>query len=79
MPPPSISHFVFDVESVADGALVSKIRYPGEGLSSDEALARYRELVTIEAPGTLDGGDWNDELEAQLTAAVDEFKSTGTW
>ena len=29
--------------------------------------------------GTLDGGDWNDELEAQLTAAVDEFKSTGTW
>lgn len=46
MPHPSISHFVFDVESVADGALVSKIRYPGEGLSSEEALARYRrELV----------------------------------
>jgi hypothetical protein len=28
---------------------------------------------------TLNAGDWNDELEAQLTAAVDEFKSTGTW
>jgi hypothetical protein len=28
---------------------------------------------------TLDGGDWNDDVEAQLTAAVKEFKSTGTW
>lgn len=46
MPNRPISHFVFDVESVADGALVSKIRYPGEGLSPEEALARYRrELV----------------------------------
>jgi hypothetical protein len=29
--------------------------------------------------GELDGGNWNDDLEARLTAAVDEFKSTGTW
>ncbi|MBC8352506.1 MAG: 3'-5' exonuclease [Planctomycetes bacterium] len=31
------------MESVADGQLVSKIRYPGEGLSPEDAIARYRE------------------------------------
>ncbi|MCA9120385.1 MAG: 3'-5' exonuclease [Planctomycetaceae bacterium] len=30
------------MESVADGQLVSKIRYPGEGLSPEDAIARYR-------------------------------------
>lgn len=35
-------YFVFDIESVADGALVASTRYPGEGLSELEAVARYR-------------------------------------
>ncbi len=30
--PPSVRYLVFDTESAADGALVSKLRYPGEGL-----------------------------------------------
>ncbi|MCA9223122.1 MAG: 3'-5' exonuclease, partial [Planctomycetales bacterium] len=34
------------MESVADGQLVSSIRYPGESLSPNEAISRYRaELV----------------------------------
>src|SRR5690606_31079114 len=33
----------FDVESVADGALLARTLYPGEGLSPDEAIRRYRE------------------------------------
>ena len=36
-------YFVFDVESVADGELVSKIRYAGQGLSAQEAVAQYRQ------------------------------------
>jgi F-type H+-transporting ATPase subunit alpha len=28
---------------------------------------------------TLNGGDWNDELEEQLTSAVTEFKTSGSW
>ena len=36
-------YLVFDVERVADGELVSKIRYPGQGLSATEAVARYRQ------------------------------------
>jgi F-type H+-transporting ATPase subunit alpha len=28
---------------------------------------------------TLDGGDWNDDVDAQLKAVLDEFKATGSW
>ena len=28
---------------------------------------------------TLNGGDWNDDLESQLTAVLDDFKETGSW
>jgi F-type H+-transporting ATPase subunit alpha len=27
----------------------------------------------------LNGGDWNDDLESQLIAALDEFKASGSW
>jgi 3'-5' exonuclease len=37
-----IRYLVFDVESVADGQLVSQVRYPADGLSAGEAIARYR-------------------------------------
>ena len=39
----SIRYFIFDVESVADGELVRKVRYPGEELSDTEATQKYRE------------------------------------
>ncbi len=38
----AVKYLVFDIESVADGELVSKVHYPGEGLSSEQAIARYR-------------------------------------
>jgi predicted PolB exonuclease-like 3'-5' exonuclease len=40
--PSSVQYLVFDVESVADGALVSKLRYPAQGLEPNEAVDRYR-------------------------------------
>ncbi|MCS5574436.1 MAG: hypothetical protein NZ789_16025, partial [Pseudomonadales bacterium] len=42
MPSESIQYLVFDVESVADGNLISRVRYPEEKLSGDEATSRYR-------------------------------------
>ena len=42
MPSPAVSYLVFDIESVADGNLVSRLRYPGESLDPKEAVARYR-------------------------------------
>ena len=35
-------YFVFDIESVADGELVSRLKYPGEDLGPAEAIAKYR-------------------------------------
>ena len=37
-----VRYLVFDTESVADGALVSRLRYAPEALSPDAAVARYR-------------------------------------
>jgi hypothetical protein len=46
VPDQAVRYFVFDVESVADGDLVAKVRFPKDGLSGPEAIARYRaELV----------------------------------
>ncbi len=39
----SVRYLAFDIESVADGELVSKLRYPGENLSPDKAIRRYRD------------------------------------
>jgi len=41
-------YLVFDIESVADGALVSRIRYPGENLDPAAAIARYRAELLAE-------------------------------
>jgi predicted PolB exonuclease-like 3'-5' exonuclease len=40
---PPVRFLVFDVESVADGALVSKLRFPGQNLSPQEAIRKYRD------------------------------------
>ena len=41
--PNAVRYLVFDTESVADAALVAKLRYAGEGLSPGEAVRRYRD------------------------------------
>lgn len=46
-----IQYFIFDVESVADGELVAKVRYPQDSLSPEEAIARYREEL-VEKTGS---------------------------
>ena len=39
----AVRYLVFDIESVADGTLVSRLRYPAESLSPAEAVRRYRD------------------------------------
>lgn len=46
-----VAHLIFDVESVADGDLVSKVRYPGAELSAAEAIATYQDEL-MEQRGT---------------------------
>ncbi|MCE9555196.1 MAG: 3'-5' exonuclease [Planctomycetes bacterium] len=38
----NVRYLVFDTESVTDGTLVSRLRYPGEGLTPQQAIAKYR-------------------------------------
>ena len=41
-----VRYLVFDVESVADGTLIARLRYPNDNLAPEEAIARYRaELI----------------------------------
>jgi len=48
---PKIKYLVFDVESVADGQLVNKVRFPGDTLTPQEAIRKYRDEL-IEKNGT---------------------------
>ena len=40
--PQNVSYLIFDIETVADGALVSKIQYPKESLAPQAATTRFR-------------------------------------
>ena len=51
MSQPPVSYLVFDVEAIADGDLISRVRYPGEELSPADALARYQS-EQVEATGS---------------------------
>jgi len=45
---PKVEYLIFDIETIADGDLVAKIRFPNEGLLPEEAIARYRATLLAE-------------------------------
>ncbi len=42
-----VRYLLFDVESVADGDLIAKTRYPSETLTAAEAVARFRQDLLL--------------------------------
>ena len=38
-----VRYLVFDIESISDGALISQIKYPGDDLTPEAAVDRYRQ------------------------------------
>lgn len=38
-----VTYLIFDVEAVGDGELISKVKYSGENLSSEDALRKFRD------------------------------------
>lgn len=46
-----VAYLVFDVEAIADGDLISRVRYPGQDLAPAAALAKYQ-AEQIEATGS---------------------------
>ena len=49
--PEQVSHLIFDVESIADGELIAKVRYPGENLTPEKAIKKYQDEL-METKGT---------------------------
>jgi len=45
----------------------------------ETALLDHVGSAQAELLETLNGGDWNDDLEARLTAVLEDFKATGSW
>jgi predicted PolB exonuclease-like 3'-5' exonuclease len=79
-------YLVFDIESVADGDLVSRLRYSGEKLSAAKAIAKYRaELLaengkdfipyTFQLPVSLVVAKLGRDLALQDLVALDEQQS----
>jgi predicted PolB exonuclease-like 3'-5' exonuclease len=86
MPSADPKYLVFDIESVADGPLVSRLKYPSDGLSPEEAIARYRgELqaetgkdfipYTYQLPISLVIAKVGSDLALQDLVALDEEQS----
>lgn len=46
-----VSYLVFDIETIADGELISRVKYPGEGLDAGAATAKFR-AEQLEKNGT---------------------------
>ena len=79
-------YLVFDIESVADGDLVSRLRYPGAGLTAAAAIARYRQELlaengkdfipyTFQVPVSLVVAKLGRDLALQDLVALDEQQS----
>jgi predicted PolB exonuclease-like 3'-5' exonuclease len=49
MPDAPVKFLVFDVESVADGELVSRVHFPGQGLTPEQAIVKYREELMAQS------------------------------
>lgn len=43
-----VSYLIFDCEAIADGDLVTRVRYPQEALTGPQAIRRYRDEVLAE-------------------------------
>ncbi len=41
--PEKVAHLIFDAESIADGDLIAKVRYPGTKLTTAEAVTKYQD------------------------------------
>ena len=79
----AVRYFVFDIESVADGDLVAKLRYPDQPLDPQEAIELYRkELLeqknsdfipyTFQIPVSVVIAKVSDDLRLLDVVALDE-------
>ena len=68
------AYFVFDVESVADGDLVARVRYPGEVLAPETAVSKYRELLREEQGTDFIPYTYQVPLSVVIAKVSDDFR-----
>jgi hypothetical protein len=69
-----IRYLVFDVESVADGTLVSQVRYPGDNLTAAEATARYRAALMEETGGDFIPYTYQIPVSVVVAKVTEDFR-----
>jgi len=48
-PTNKLKYLLFDVESIADGQIIARTKYPGKGFSSEQAIAMFRQELLDES------------------------------
>ncbi len=71
---PSVRFLVFDVESVADGTLVSKLRYPDQSLEPREAIGRYRRELLEQQNSDFIPYTFQIPVSAVIAKVSDDFR-----
>jgi F-type H+-transporting ATPase subunit alpha len=62
----------------ADRGYFDDVELPKIG-ACESAMLEHMASANSELLDTLNTGDWNDDIEAKLVAAVEDFKATGSW
>ncbi|MDP3981149.1 MAG: 3'-5' exonuclease [Chlamydiota bacterium] len=65
-----IKYFIFDIETVSDGKLIQKIKYPDEAkLSPQEAIERYCSELLTDSEGKSDFIPWTYQIPVSIAVA----------
>ena len=74
--PGKVKFLVFDVEAVADGDLISRARYPQDGLSGEQAAARYREELIAQNGNDVLPPTWVQPVSVAVAKVGADFRLT---
>ncbi len=69
----TVSWLIFDVEAIADGDLISRIKYPDDSLNASEALARYRETLLAERGSDFIAHTYMLPISVAIAKVADDF------
>lgn len=63
------AYIVFDIETVPDGALLARVRYPEEDLTPEQAIERAQEEERQRSNGTSDFVPWSFQIPVAVCMA----------
>lgn len=70
----NVAYLVFDVEAVADGDLIGRVRYPDTELSAAEAVARYRSELIDERGNDVIPATFMQPISVAIAKIASDFR-----